>query len=715
MMTIEFTRRGYIEVWKGTTRISQHTSEYEAIESLSKNGPGDYEIRFPRIMAKAYGVLSPGGDTIPPTQPGSLTAVAASATTVNLSWTQSTDNIGVAGYQIFRDGVPVATTSNLSYTDTGRSPSTQYSYTITAFDAAGNNSTAAGPALVTTNANSAPVWSLGNRSYNNGSAVNISLDGVCTDADGDTITYSLVSGSLPTGLALSGARNQTLSGTVTADGSYAFTLGASDGIAATQTVSLTFTVSTPDTTAPNPPSAPTVSTFTSSTITLSLPTSAASDHASYTIQRSSDGTNYGNRATGITASTWQDTGLSASTTYYYRLIDVDTSNNASVPGAAVSRTTSAPTSEPWDLTANGTRTVPFAYTWPDLPVTSGSPISVTSASAFNSAASVSGRVIRIDASWSQSSVVNITASDIDVIIPAGITVGAIQIGGWPYSTTHHRIRIRGSTPGTHSGGLMGQYRDGNISGGNNCSDITIDGIDINGASPFGGAETNQGFRVSANKIAVLNSRVIAGGYTWLGSATNVIIANSNFYHGAMTRSAAGFAEGWGIRNTGGPFICVDSRIQGTRYVAIRTYPNNDTGDVMWVAGCEIVEVAEGQSIWLWENLNTTANRGDYAMVEDCDIYLYSATGGDLPRAEDCDYSRIRNCRWYYAGSPTYSAAALGAREAGYTGDHDWTVGHTFSGLPASEPAWGGPGNPKLVPLPGGLTPIAGEGSNPGYW
>ena len=386
-MPIDFTRRGYIEVWRDGQRISQHVQEREALERITHhhqaNGDGEYEIRSPLVVAKAYGVLSPGeSDTQAPTTPGSLSAAALSATQIRITWTASTDNIGVTGYQVFRNGSPLASTANLEYTDTSLTPSTQYSYTVTAFDAAGNNSSAAGPALATTNANSAPVWSLGNQAYDNGDAVSISLDAVCTDADGDTITYSLVSGTLPTGLALSGARNQTLSGTVTADGAYNFTLGASDGIAATQTVALTFTVETPDTTAPDAPSAPTVQSFGSSTITLSLPTSAASDHASYTVQRSTDGTNYGNRATGITASTWQDTGLSASTLYYYRLLDVDDSGNISDPGAAVSQTTAAASAGTnaarIDAILNG-RSPHFSYSTPADPVTTRE-VTVTSAS-----------------------------------------------------------------------------------------------------------------------------------------------------------------------------------------------------------------------------------------------------------------------------------------------------------------------------------------------
>jgi acid phosphatase type 7 len=95
-------------------------------------------------------------DTTPPTAPGNLTATAASPGQVNLSWTASTDNVGVAGYKVYRNGTFVATTTATSYADTTAVPSTTYSYTVTAFDAAGNLSPASNAATVTTPGDTQP-------------------------------------------------------------------------------------------------------------------------------------------------------------------------------------------------------------------------------------------------------------------------------------------------------------------------------------------------------------------------------------------------------------------------------------------------------------------------------------------------------------------------------------------------------------------------------
>jgi chitodextrinase len=77
-------------------------------------------------------------DTTAPSAPGSLSATATGSTTVALAWTAATDNVGVAGYRVFRDGSQVATTSGLGWTDTGRAPGTTYAYEVRAVDAAGN-------------------------------------------------------------------------------------------------------------------------------------------------------------------------------------------------------------------------------------------------------------------------------------------------------------------------------------------------------------------------------------------------------------------------------------------------------------------------------------------------------------------------------------------------------------------------------------------------
>ncbi|GAA3455179.1 fibronectin type III domain-containing protein [Dactylosporangium matsuzakiense] len=133
------------------------------LEALS---PAAKKLRFGNATQNADGWLglgaigvggSTGGDTTPPSAPTGLTAPAKTDTSVSLSWNASTDNVGVTGYRVLRGGVQVGTAASPSYTDTGLTASTAYTYTVQAYDAAGNTSAASSALSVTTSATSTPT------------------------------------------------------------------------------------------------------------------------------------------------------------------------------------------------------------------------------------------------------------------------------------------------------------------------------------------------------------------------------------------------------------------------------------------------------------------------------------------------------------------------------------------------------------------------------
>jgi len=92
-------------------------------------------------------------DTTPPSVP-SLTATAVSSSQINLSWTASTDSVGVTGYKIYRNGTYLTTTTSTSYNNTGLTGATSYSYRVSAIDAAGNESSQSTAKSVTTQTSS---------------------------------------------------------------------------------------------------------------------------------------------------------------------------------------------------------------------------------------------------------------------------------------------------------------------------------------------------------------------------------------------------------------------------------------------------------------------------------------------------------------------------------------------------------------------------------
>jgi chitodextrinase len=85
-----------------------------------------------------YNSSMPAGDSQAPSVPTNLTAKAVSSAQIALSWTASADNVGVAGYRIYRNGALIATTQSTSFSNTGLSASTSYGYAVAAYDAAGN-------------------------------------------------------------------------------------------------------------------------------------------------------------------------------------------------------------------------------------------------------------------------------------------------------------------------------------------------------------------------------------------------------------------------------------------------------------------------------------------------------------------------------------------------------------------------------------------------
>ncbi|SEN15317.1 DUF4832 domain-containing protein [Paenibacillus sp. OV219] len=86
-----------------------------------------------------------------PTAPANLTSTGKTASSISLSWSASTDNVGVTGYEIYRNGSYVGTTTSTSYTDTALKASTIYTYMVSAKDAASNVSANSNAISVTTN------------------------------------------------------------------------------------------------------------------------------------------------------------------------------------------------------------------------------------------------------------------------------------------------------------------------------------------------------------------------------------------------------------------------------------------------------------------------------------------------------------------------------------------------------------------------------------
>ncbi len=104
-------------------------------------------IDYSAILATAS---SPAADITAPSVPIGLSVTAPSSSQINLSWSPSTDGVGVAGYKVYRNGTYLKTATTAAASDTGLSPSTNYCYTVSAYDAAWNESGQSSQSCVTT-------------------------------------------------------------------------------------------------------------------------------------------------------------------------------------------------------------------------------------------------------------------------------------------------------------------------------------------------------------------------------------------------------------------------------------------------------------------------------------------------------------------------------------------------------------------------------------
>ena len=167
---------GYIVYRDGTQVATTGNTAYQST-GLTASTAYTYRVaaydaagNISQLSSEARATTMAPSDTQPPSVPTALTAEVLSSSQISLSWKASTDNVGVAGYVVYRNDAQVATVTDRAYTDGGLSPSTSYSYRVTAYDAAGNVSAKSTAVTRTTQPSASTKFSVGDRVQTTGKA-----------------------------------------------------------------------------------------------------------------------------------------------------------------------------------------------------------------------------------------------------------------------------------------------------------------------------------------------------------------------------------------------------------------------------------------------------------------------------------------------------------------------------------------------------------------
>ncbi|MGB5303421.1 MAG: fibronectin type III domain-containing protein [Gemmatimonadota bacterium] len=318
------------------------------------------------VTATVFGTESGPSNTVtqrtlddsPPSIPAGLVATAVSTTQIDLVWNPSTDGeTGISEYVVYRDGFPVGRSTSTSYSDTGLTASTVYQYRISAINGQGLESGQSGPQNEKT-LDPEPPTPPTNLSASTVSASEIDLTWTASTA-GDVTGYRVLRNG--TSVAVLGTttsyRDSGLQGFTT----YNYTVTALDSEGLESGPSAPAQATTLDATPPTTPS--NLAATATGTTTIGLTWAASADPetgvASYLVFRN------GSEIGSTSQTTYQDTGLSPSTTYKYRVRAVNgdgLESSLSNEASATTRDGSGP-STPTNLAATPAGTDRIDLTW----------------------------------------------------------------------------------------------------------------------------------------------------------------------------------------------------------------------------------------------------------------------------------------------------------------------------------------------------------------
>src|SRR6202158_3642011 len=330
----------------------------------------------------------PPTDSTAPTAPTNLVATASSSTQVGLSWTASSDNVGVTGYMVERcigDGcaafIQIATTTVSSYADSGLLNNSSYGYRVRATDAKGNLSGYSNVSNVTTpkgtNSDTTPPTAPTSLAAAATSSTQVNLTwGASTD--NVAVTGYFVERCIGTNcssfaqVGVAGTTNFSDTGLI-ASTSYSYRVRAKDAAGNAGGYSNTSSATTQAGADTTPPTAPAALVVTASSSTqIGLKWTASTDNVGvtgYRVERctGTSCTSFAQIGTS-TVTSFSDSGLIASTSYSYRVRATDAAGNLSgysntASAATPAGTDTTPPTPPTGLAATASSSTQIGLTW----------------------------------------------------------------------------------------------------------------------------------------------------------------------------------------------------------------------------------------------------------------------------------------------------------------------------------------------------------------
>ncbi|HLY16298.1 MAG TPA: fibronectin type III domain-containing protein, partial [Bryobacteraceae bacterium] len=320
-----------------------------------------------------YNAMVTTPDTTAPSTPTGLTGTAAFALT-NLTWTASTDDVGVAGYNVYRcspatlggscTGVQVGTTSVPSYTDQNLTSNTPYNYQVQAFDLANNTSQPSQTlSLITYRTSADAPTSLTATAV---SPKEIDLSWTPPSNITGLTQYFLYSGTSANNLqqfATTPSSKTTFNNAPLAAGTaYYYAVVAREGGLNSPMSPLAIATTLP---LPNPPSNVTATPVSSTSITLTWQETQASGGLPVARYQIWEGTVPGSltNITLVNKTSYTGRNLNPGTTYYFEIVAVDTSSDVSIPSVQVSAATWPLPLAPTNLQAATPAATQIALSW----------------------------------------------------------------------------------------------------------------------------------------------------------------------------------------------------------------------------------------------------------------------------------------------------------------------------------------------------------------